>query len=117
MSLIDRFRHWRLGRRIQRLADRIDEMQALVRFAEEEEGRIEAELIDLWAEYAEREQAMRDERLRRLAIRRCADCLARIDLPVTDEQRRAAAEHLGRTDLLPEPQQEIELDAPQKNAA
>jgi len=43
--------------------------------------------------------------------------LALIDLPVTDEQRRAAAEHLGRTDLLPEPQQEIELDAPQKSAA
>ena len=92
-------------------------MQALVRFAEEEEGRIEAELIDLWAEYTEREQAMKDERLRRLAISRCSECLALIDLPVTDEQRRAAAEHLGRTDLLPEPQQEFELDAPQKNAA
>ena len=57
------------------------------------------------------------ERLRRLAISRCAECLALIDLPVTDEQRRAAAEHLGRTDLLPEPQQGLELEAPQKNAA
>lgn len=109
MSLFYRFRQWRLGRRVQFLADQIDHMQALARFAEDEESRIEAELIDLWAEYAEREQAMRDERLRRLAISRCADCLAMIDLPVTDEQRRAAAEHLGRTDLLPEPQREMML--------
>ena len=109
MNLIKRFRQWRLGRRINRLAEQIDHMQTLVRFAEDEESRLEAELIDLWAEYAEREQDMRDERLRRLAISRCAECLALIDLPVTDEQRRAAAEHLGRTDLLPEPQQEFEL--------
>ena len=59
----------------------------------------------------------RRERLRRLAITRCRECLELINLPVTDEQLRAAAEHLGRTDLLPEPQQEFELDAPQKNAA
>ena len=59
----------------------------------------------------------RRERLRRLAITRCRECLALLDRPVTDEQRRAAAEHLGRADLLPEPQQEFELDAPQQNAA
>src|SRR5690606_26420443 len=52
MSLFYRFRRWRLGRRIQLLADQIDRMQALARFAEEEEGRIESELIALWAEYA-----------------------------------------------------------------
>lgn len=57
------------------------------------------------------------ERLRRLAMRRCAECLALMDRPATDEQLRAAAERLGRTDLLPEPQQEIELDAPKQDAA
>jgi hypothetical protein len=51
----------------------------------------------------------RRERLRRLAVTRCRECLALLDRPVTDEQRRAAAEHLGRTDLLPEPQIEIDL--------
>lgn len=51
----------------------------------------------------------RSERLRRLAITRCRECLALLERPVTDEQRRAAAEHLGRTDLLPEPQIEIDL--------
>lgn len=51
----------------------------------------------------------RRERLRRLAVTRCRECLALLDRPVTDEQRRAAAEHLGRTDLLPEPQIKINL--------
>ena len=49
------------------------------------------------------------ERLRRLAITRCRECLALLERPVTDEQFRAAAEHLGRTDLLPEPQREMTL--------
>lgn len=51
----------------------------------------------------------RRERLRRLAITRCRECLALLDRPVSDEQRRAAAEHLGRADLLPDPQIEIDL--------
>lgn len=112
MSLVDRFRHWRLGRRIQRLADRIDEMQALQDFARREEERLDADLVDCWIEYAERCAPVRNERLRRLAMSRCAECLELIERPVTDEQYRAAAEALGRTDLLPEPQQEIELTAP-----
>ena len=49
------------------------------------------------------------ERLRRIAIRRCAECLELLDKPITEDQFRAAAEHLGRTDLLPEPQREMTL--------
>lgn len=53
----------------------------------------------------------RRERLRRLAITRCRECMALLDRPVTDDERRAAAVALGRPDLLPDPQEDLRFDA------